>query len=176
MTPRTIAALGVLTAWVAALGFLLVSVPNVELMTLSAFLSGALVGTGGGAVVGFLAMAIFSGLNPYGIAPPPVYATQMLGLAAIGAAGGVVGTRVAPRGIVSVLVYGALGFSLTVFYDVLTNLATAVVIGATADPWPVVAAGLAFTVWHFVFNAIFFAVLAPPFLAWMRRRHARRLA
>jgi uncharacterized membrane protein len=88
MTPRTIALLGVLTAWVAALGFVLSPVPNVELMTLSTFLAGALLGVSGGALVGSLAMAIFSGLNPYGMAPPPVFVSQVIGLACVGAVGG----------------------------------------------------------------------------------------
>jgi uncharacterized membrane protein len=176
MTPRTIALLGVLTAWVAALGFVLSPVPNVELMTLSTFLAGALLGVSGGALVGSLAMAIFSGLNPYGMAPPPVFVSQVIGLACVGAVGGVVGLRSLPLTPVTVVAFAALGFVLTLFYDALTNFGTAVVMGAFRNPWPVLAGGLAFSIWHMVFNALFFAIGAPPILELIRRRRARLLS
>jgi hypothetical protein len=173
MSSRSVASLGVFTALVAALGFLLAGVPNVELMTLGAFVSGALLGAIRGAIVGAAAMGIYSSLNPYGIAPPPVFATQVAGLALVGAAGGALRERVTGRrtGTVAAVALGAvLGFGLTLLYDVLTNLGTAWSLGAYRDPRPILWGGLAFAVWHMVGNAVIFAACAPPLFAALRRR------
>ncbi len=56
----------IFVALAAALGFLLLSVPNVELVTFTVFASGVVLGRWRGALVGVLAMAIYSGANPYG--------------------------------------------------------------------------------------------------------------
>ena len=178
MSSRSVSSLGVFTALVAALGFALSGVPNVELMTLSTFVSGAFLGALRGAIVGGAAMSIYSAFNPYGMAPPPVFAMQVLGCAFVGLAGAALAGRIAGRPLSPVaraaLGAGA-GFVLTVIYDVLTNLGTAWSMGAYGDPWPVVAGGLLFAVWHVVWNTVIFAVGAPPLLAVLRRRRAQAL-
>lgn len=174
MSSRSVATLGMLTALVAALGFLLSGIPNIELMTLSTFVSGALLGAARGALVGAGAMAIFSGFNPYGMAPPPVYAMQIAGYAAIGAAGGLLGGRAGLlRGGTAgrIAAGGALGFLLAVGYGALTNLGTAW--SAGLDVWPTMVGGIAFGLWHAAWNAAVFAVAGPPLLAALRRRRER---
>jgi hypothetical protein len=86
----SIARTAVLVALSVALGFLLISVPNVELLTFSVFVSGAVLGRWRGALVGALAMAIYSGTNPYGsgLGFPPLYAAQILSAAFTGFTGG----------------------------------------------------------------------------------------
>jgi hypothetical protein len=178
MSPRFVAPVAVLAALVAALGFVvaLAGLPNVELVSLASFASGTLLGVARGAWVGAIGEAIYSGLNPYGAAPPPTYASQILGMATMGAAGGAVGGRLAGgpawRGAAFA---GALGFLLTLFYDGLTNLGTALSIGAGRDPWPVILGGWAFGAWHMASNTVFFAALAPPLSAALRRRQAATL-
>jgi hypothetical protein len=116
-------------------------------------------------------MGIYSGFNPYGLAPPPTFATQVIGAAGIGAVGGWVGGRErAGGGVVGVALGAALGILLTLAYDVLTNYGTAVSIGAAMDPWPVIAGGIAFSALHIVWNGVFFAVGLPALLAVLRRR------
>jgi hypothetical protein len=178
MSSRSVSSLAVFTALVAALGFVLSGVPNVELMTLGAFVSGAVLGALRGAIVGAAAMAIYSSLNPYGAAPPPVFATQVAGLALVGSAGGpfrdrVPARRLGPAG--GVALGATLGFGLTFVYDALTNLGTAWSLGAYRDPWPILWGGIVFAIWHMVGNAVFFAVCAPPLFAALRRRRARSL-
>ncbi len=178
MPARLIARIAIFVALVCALGFALAAVPNVELMTLGAFVAGAALGSRAGAVVGGTAMAIYSGLNPYGMAPPQVYAAQVVGFFLIGAAGGLVRRRgSAPGGgkgpvtaALSALAGGVAGATLTLAYDVLTNLGTAWAMGSLANPWPIVAGGVAFGAWHLAVNAVLFAVCAPPLLAALRRR------
>ncbi len=170
-TPREVARLAVFMALVAALGFLrqvLLPIPNVELMSLGTFVAGAALGAAGGALAGAGAMAIYSLLNPLGPAPPPVFATQVAGLAIFGAAGGLLARRVAHS-----LALGVIGAALTFVYDVLTNLGTAWVMGALADPWPVLAAGLAFGAGHIAWNGVAFAVAGPPLVGVVLRHRAR---
>ena len=179
MSSRTVAQLGIFVALVAALGFALAGVPNVELMTLSTFVAGALLGPAPGAIVGAGGAAIYSGFNPYGMAPPPVFAAQVLGFAGIGTAGGLFGGRLLPgaglRAVPAMVLGGVLGLLVTLFYDVITNLGTAWVMGAMHDPWPVLVAGITFGIWHLVWNVAFFAFGLPPLLAALRRRRARAL-
>jgi hypothetical protein len=166
MSSRSVATVGMLAALVAALGYLLSGVPNVELMTLGIFVSGTLVGAAGGAGIGACGMALYSGFNPYGMAPPPTYATQVLGAAGIGAAGGLLAGSVPGP-----LRTGAVGFLLTLGYDVLTNLGTAWSTGL--DVVPVMIGGITFGIWHMLSNAVLFAVAGPPLLTALRRRRAR---
>ena len=84
----------IFVALAVALGFLLISVPNIELLTFTVFAAGSVLGRWRGAVVGALAMALYSGLNPFGsgIALPPLYAAQIGAMALAGLAGGLWGS------------------------------------------------------------------------------------
>lgn len=178
MSTRSIAIVALLAALVAALGFLLAGIPNVELVSLASFASGAAAGARCGAAAGALGLALYSGLNPYGAAPPPTFVSQVLGGALLGLAGAWVAARAradagpkpAARRWDGPILLGAAGLILTLAYDGLTNYGTAVAIGAAADPWPVLAGGWAFGVWHTVWNVGFFATLGPPLLAALARR------
>ena len=176
MTSRSVATLGILTALVAALGYALAAVPNVELVGLASFVAGFVLGGGGGAFAGGAGMALYSALNPYGIAMPPVFVAQVTGMALFGLAGARLGPRLAASPPPLAVALGvATGAVLTLVYDILTNLGTVAVIGAWSDPWPVIAGGVAFGAGHLVSNAILFGVLLPPLLVSIRRRLAARL-
>ena len=176
MTSRSVAALAVFIALVAALGFAFAPVPNVELVGLASFVAGFVLGGLRGAVAAGGGMALYSGLNPYGLAMPPVYVAQIAGMAVFALAGARAGAAVASRspGPASLLA-GAMGLALTLLYDLLTNLGTVVVMGAWNDPVPVIVGGIVFGTWHLVSNTVLFAVLLPPLLRAVRRRHLERL-
>jgi hypothetical protein len=173
LSSRTVASLGLTIAVVAALGYALATVPNVELMGLATFVAGGVLGAAAGAVIGCGAMAIFSLVNPFGIAPPPVFVMQLLGLSLFGVAGGWLSGwlrasgpgRVRASGLA-----GAAGLVLTLAYDGLTNLGVAATVGALRDPWPVLVGGLVFGVWHVAWNTVFFAVGVPPLVIGLCRR------
>ncbi|MHC4925621.1 MAG: hypothetical protein ACYTG4_16345 [Planctomycetota bacterium] len=126
-----------------------------------------------GAVAGAAAMAIYSGLNPYGMAPPPTFIAQVAGAAGIGAAGGLLGRRLAGGPLRSAGLGAAIGFALALGYDLLTNLGTAFSAGLAVVPTLI--GGIAFGVWHIVWNSVVFAVAGPPLLAALRRRQSRVL-
>lgn len=115
------------TALSVALGFLLAAVPNVELMSLSVFLGGVFCGARIGSLVGVLSEAFFSLLNPLGPPLPPLLVAQLAGFALIGFAGGVLGPRLAPGRAGAIVVSALAGLVLTLVYDALTNVATAVI-------------------------------------------------
>jgi uncharacterized membrane protein len=177
MTSRSVATLGILTALVAALGFALAGVPNVELVSLSSFAAGAVLGAGRGALAGGTGMAVYSSLNPYGLALPPVFVAQVAGMALFGAAGGRLGERIAAAPAAAAVPLGAAaGLALTLVYDLLTNVGTVAVMGAWSDPAPVILGGIAWGVWHLVSNVALFAVVAPPLLRAIRRRQRGALS
>jgi len=175
------AATAIFVALAAALGFLLLSVPNVELVTLTVFASGVVLGRGRGALVGALAMAIYSGFNPYGsgLGIPTMFAAQLAASAFTGLMGGATarlwrgpplaaGRRGLPlaagrRGLP--LVAGGIGLALTAVYQ------AAVIVGlAVMSPefrtgaFAVLLSNAFFSSVHLVSNTIVFAVLAPTVL------------
>jgi hypothetical protein len=159
-----------------ALGFLLAAVPNVELMSLSVFLSGVFCGARIGGLVGVLSESFFSLLNPLGPALPPLFVAQLAGFALIGFAGGLLGPRLTRGRAGAVVVAAVAGFVLTLVYDTLTNVATALIAlgpGKLGEGLGgVFIAGALFMVIHTGVNTAVFAAAVMPVIrvahAWQR--------
>jgi len=175
-----------LVAVAVSFGYLLIAVPNIELITFTAFAAGFVLGRSRGALVGALAMGIYSGLNPYGsgLAVPPLYVAQVAATALAGFIGGAsrgpLGSSArnatgAGRTTVAHSAAGAaIGFVLTAVYQ------SAVVLGlASLSPefrtglFSAVAANAFFSVVHLVSNTVIFAVLTPLVLPRLAARAAR---
>ncbi|KPJ60797.1 MAG: hypothetical protein AMJ46_04835 [Latescibacteria bacterium DG_63] len=161
---KKIALAGLLSSLTVALGFLFLAIPNVELMTLTVFVSGGLLGGRGGALVGMVSMLIYSVANPMGAAIPLVTVSQVIGLGVVGTAGalGPYLRRTCKGPIARNTVFAVVGVLLTVQYDLLTNLALGISVGGVLA---VVAGGLLFAVVHFVSNALIFFFLADVLLS-----------
>jgi len=165
-----------MAALCVALGYALASIPNVELISAATFTCGARSGARRGALVGALAEAVFAGFNPQGVSPPPLYAAQILGFTLLGAAGGWLRPLVA-RGPwpLRIIAAGACGLSLTLVYDVLTNIAVWVTVRESATFAAVVLGGLSFPFpfAHALGNTIAFAIVVPSAVRaierWRRR-------
>jgi hypothetical protein len=147
-----------------------------ELISAAVFASGAIAGVRRGAVVGALAESIFAGFNPMGVSPPPLFATQVLSFAGLGALGGVARPFVA-RGPAPLRVAAAAlcGFLATAAYDAATGVAVwttvrdqaplaAIVLGSLTFPFPLA---------HALGNAIAFAVVVPAVARAVPRGWAR---
>jgi len=172
-----VALMAVFVALAAALGFLLISVPNVELVTFTIFAAGTVLGRSGGALTGALAFAIFSGLNPHGsgVGFPPLYVAQVAAAAVAGFAGGAAaalwrGKGQSRRPLALALVGGAFGLVLTVVYQ------GAVIVGlAVASPelrvglLAAIVSNAFFSTVHIVSNTVLFAILAPAVLPRLAR-------
>ena len=158
---RDLALCSTFVALAVALGFALVHIPNVELMTLIVFFSGYLQGPRRGGLIGFIAMSIFTTFNPMGVPFAPVALAQIAGMAIIGFAAGLT-KKWLGRGPVWIKL-GVLGLACTLFYDLTTNAAMAFSSGMLSRLFAVLIAGLTFSILHMVSNMLIFAV-AGPFL------------
>jgi hypothetical protein len=150
------------------------SIPNFEVLTLVVFCSGVLLGARDGMLVGALTMGAYTLLNPYGPAHPLVMAAQIAGVAAAGVGGALFrrlglhergpGVRAATLAIAALV--------LTAWFDLLTNLATGVVMGQIGAS---MIAGIPFALWHIGYNVVLFVALGTALVA-VFARYAERLA
>ncbi|MFH0881834.1 MAG: ECF transporter S component [bacterium] len=166
-TRRTVR-IALMTAAAVASGYLLIAIPNVELVTATVAMAGLMMGPLPGAIVGTLAMAIFGSLNIFGIPYPPVWLTQMLGEATTGVLFGLVRfsyDRANP--LRRAWIGGSLAAAATLFYDLITNLAfPAGLMVPLSSWWPYLIAGIPFAITHLVSNVLIFALVVP--VAWSR--------
>jgi hypothetical protein len=146
--------------------------PDFEVQTLGVFGAGVLLGARDGALVGALTMLVYSLLNPYGPAHPLVTAAQLLGQIPAGLAGGAfAGLQLCARPVsVRAASLAALAAVLTLWFDLLTNVATGLVLGQMRV---VLIQGIPFALWHTGSNVLLFALLGAPLVAVLGRYRAR---
>jgi len=165
---HTIILTALFTSLTVVLGYLLAAVPNVELMTLSVFLSGVFVGPRYGALTGILSITLYSFFNPYGISLPPLLAAQISGFIVIGALGGLLRKRLLGRRGMAVIISAVSGFLITLLYDILTTIATAyIVLGADGFTDGIIGffwTGCVFILIHVVVNALIFSQAVVPIM------------
>ena len=157
-------------ALAAALGFALVEIPNVELVTFTVFMAGVLLGVRSGMLVGLIGEGLFSGLNPLGsgLAIPPLFLAQILSFALIGFVGGLVG-RWVPK--LPFWLIGVIGVILTLLYEIAETLATLMVFGVGEQGlFAYLLLGIPWTVTHLVVNFMLFALLTRPVLKLLGNR------
>ncbi|HKJ66660.1 MAG TPA: ECF transporter S component [bacterium] len=169
MSTRRIAYSGLFIALAVALGFALIALPNLEMITATVFISGWLLGPGMGALVGALTEMIYSGMNPVGsgFLFPPLLLAQVISIGLVGMVGGL-----ARRGEVfflatggGYLAMGVLGALLTVIFDLLTTISFPLTAGFSGvQMWSTVLAGLGLSGVHVVSNSLIFAILVPQIL------------
>jgi uncharacterized membrane protein len=176
---RKLSLMGVLVALAIVLKLPILSVPNVEFLTFVIFSSGFLLGTIEGLLVGVISMSLYTTvITPYGLPPLPIALAQVFSMAFIGSAGGICralhARGLAPKfpsvrsdkkpsslGFFGFLTMGLFGLGLTLIYDLLTNLATAYLVGQF---WPVMIAAIPFALIHILSNVAIFVILAPVLL------------
>lgn len=162
---RTILA-ALFTSLTVVLGYLLAAVPNVELMTLSVFLCGVFTGPRYGAATGILSITLYSFFNPFGISLPPLLAAQITGFLVIGIAGGLLRKIILVGGGVAVVVSAVSGFLITLFYDILTTIASAYVsLGSDGLLDGIIgffSAGSVFILIHVIINSLIFSQAVVP--------------
>lgn len=145
-----------LAALAVAVGFALVALPNVELVTFVVFLAGVLLGPVAGARVGALAALVYGILNPYGLPSPIILAALLLSRMGIGVLGGLFRGWILHHrgGRDGAFLLG--GFLSTLLFQGLTTLA----IAATLNSWgPVFIGGLPFAFVNLAVNLVVFPLL-----------------
>jgi hypothetical protein len=162
---RDLVLMAILTALAVALGMLLAHVPNIELISFTVFVSGAVLGRWRGACLGMIVMGIYSGANPIGsgLGIPPMFVAQVLAMGFAGFVGGCLRGVWRTGGRLREVIFAAVtGFVLTGIYQVgvIAGLAVASLDVGTGFRAALVANAFFSTV-HMVSNTIVFAVLVP---------------
>ena len=155
------------------MGFSLMLVPNIELITVIVFMSGLMLGWRWGALVGGTAIFIYSGLNPMGsgLSFPPLFFMQILGMVITGFTGGLFRGFFLEKetNIFSLIALGLLGFICTFIYDFLTLISYPLSAGLGVSG--IIAAllkGIGFTLLHEISNAIVFVVTIPKVIKYLK--------
>lgn len=172
---RQTALAAMFVALLLAVGVTFVFIPNFELVTITAFLTGYLMGPRWGWWVAGLGEALFSAMNPIGsgLAFPVLFAFQILSMMLVAGAGSLfhpyqVGEK--PRTTTRIW-FGLLGGGLTLMYDFLTALSFPLTAGVGG--WSLLTAavlGLGFFVIHIVVNGFLFATVLPHLMYLGRRQ------
>ena len=155
------------------MGFSLMLVPNIELITVIVFMSGLMLGWRWGALVGGTAIFIYSGLNPMGsgLSFPPLFFMQILGMAITGFIGGLFRSFFLEKesNIFSLIILGLLGFICTFIYDFLTLISYPLSAGlGLSGMIAALVKGIGFTLLHEISNAIVFVVTIPKVIKYLK--------
>lgn len=168
-----LALIGIFSALSIILGYMLIELTNIELVTLMIFLSGFIMGRRDGMIVGFLSSSIFCFFNPYG-SYLPLYAFQLVHYTITGLLGALSKQFLRARKVLrekeefytvsKMIFFGSLGFMITTSFqvfaalvDVLTNYATI----KAFIPYFFNPVAFPFTVIHLVGNTLGFIFILP---------------
>ena len=163
---RHIAFSGIFIALILGVGYALAFVPNVELVTTMIFLAGVLMRLKRGLLVGILGEFLFSALNPIGsgLLFPPMLIAQIAAMTVVCLTGALLRNYILnwKTSLSNIILIGAIGFLLTLFYDILVSAAYPLSAGfKLRETVATIIAGLAFSVIHLISNTIIFIVLVP---------------
>ncbi|MGB9671593.1 MAG: hypothetical protein ACPL1Z_00025 [Candidatus Bathyarchaeales archaeon] len=161
---RRICLIAIMVALCIGSNYALVSVPNFKAMDFFVFLGGFVFGPLVGASIGILVWLIYGVLNPYGFVFQ-VWLATMFSEAIYGFVGGFMGRQTAlinfySSGFRLSFLFGAMGFFLTLVYDLVTNIAY-----AWAFNIPIAIAlitGVPFALVHEISNAVLFGACSVP--------------
>jgi hypothetical protein len=135
---------------------------NIEFTSLTIFLSGLVLGSRIGTLVGLITESVFSSLNPLGTAPLPIFLAQIGCMMLIGATGGIYSRLTDQSGgkIYSSLKMAAMGLYLTLVFDLVTNLGFAISFYGGNYAYALIV-GSVFMVIHVVSNTVIFGTVGP---------------
>ena len=158
---RRIAAAGLFAALALAITYPLAGIPNIKFFELCLFIAGAFLSYWGGITVPLVAGTIYILFNPNG--PQTVLLVglaQISGFILFGLSGSFFGKSILANKnrVVGMTFSAAIGVVLTFIYDVLTNAAFGLTIGAV---WPTIISGIGFSVVHIAFNGLVFGLAEP---------------
>jgi len=154
-----------LTALAVGIGYLFLSIPNVEMITAAVFIAGYIMGPAFGLLIGVLTEFLFSLFNPYGAPALPLLLAQIIAFGFTGLVGGWFQKLWARKknGIRISLYAAGCGLLVTLVYDVLTTLSLVFVL-ADLDYRGMAAlftGGMIFYLTHAAVNTLIFAVIVP---------------
>jgi len=166
-----IALISTFTALGIVLGYLLAYLPNIELFTLTIFLSGFTLGRRDGMIVGFLSSLIFCFFNPLG-ADLPLLAFQLTHYSLTGLLGALTNDFLNKRSFFSfdedlynfpvMVIFGILGVIITTSFQVFASLVHFFTrYGSIEGLLPYFIIGIPFTITHIIGNTLGFIFILP---------------
>ncbi|MEJ2250670.1 MAG: hypothetical protein P8Y70_09525 [Candidatus Lokiarchaeota archaeon] len=167
-----LALISAFTALSIVLGYMLATIPNIEVFTLMIFLSGFIMGKRDGLIIGFMSSFIFTFFNPLGTSPLPLLTFQLFFYSLTGFLGGQVKNVISKYNFFQpekdlyilpvILIFGIIGGILTTFYDFLSTLVIAITNFGNMDVFiPYLITGAPFTIIHLIGNVIGFTFILP---------------
>jgi len=161
-------------AMAIAMGYSLMMVPNIELITVIIFLSGVTLNLWWGALVGLVAMGIYSGLNPLGsgLSFPPLFFAQIIAMSLCGIIGGLLKPIFFTKdyNIYHLFLLALTGFVVTAIYDVFTLVSYPLVSGlGLSGVLASLVKGLGFTLLHEISNAFIFLITVPRVVRYLAK-------
>jgi len=160
------------SALAIVLGYLLAFIPNIEIFTLTIFLSGFILGKRDGMIIGFLSSLIFCFFNPLGPSPLPLLAFQIIHYSITGLLGALLSDLLQRKRTfkvdddlykVSVMaIFAAIGALITLSFQIFSSLIYVLsYFGTISEFVPYFLTGALFTVVHIIGNTLGFIFILP---------------
>jgi len=154
------------------LGYMLAYIPNIELFTLTIFLSGFILGKRDGIIVGFFSSLIFCFFNPIGASPLPLLTFQLFHYSLTGFLGALTRDYLKRKTffkpdedmfVLPVMVlFGLMGALITINFQIFASMVDVLSFFGTIDEFiPYFLTGIVFTVTHIIGNTLGFIFLLP---------------
>ena len=164
--------LSTFSALAIVLGYMLAYIPNIELFTLTIFLSGFILGKRDGIIVGFFSSLIFCFFNPIGASPLPLLTFQLFHYSLTGFLGALTRDYLKKKVffkpdedmyLVPVMVlFGLMGALITANFQVFSSLVDVLSFFGTIDEFlPYFLTGIVFTITHIIGNTLGFIFILP---------------
>lgn len=164
--------LSTFTALAIVLGYLLANFPNIELFTLTIFLSGFILGKRDGIIIGFLSSFVFCFFNPLGASPLPLLSFQLIHYSLTGLLGALISELIRKKTslrtedelyqISIMILFGIIGALITLSFQVFASLVDVLMYFGTINEFlPYFLTGSVFTVVHIIGNTLGFIFILP---------------
>lgn len=175
-----IALISTFTALAIVLGYLLAHIPNIELFTLTIFLSGFILGKRDGMMIGLLSSFIFCYFNPFGSSPLPLLAFQLFHYSITGFLGALTSDLLQRKksfkpsedlykfSIVALL--GIIGALITTNFQIFSSIIYVLsFLGSLDEFLPYFLTGSIFTAIHIIGNTLGFIFILPGLIQLIRK-------
>ncbi|NVM36290.1 MAG: ECF transporter S component [Candidatus Lokiarchaeota archaeon] len=168
------------SALAIVLGYLLAYIPNIELFTLTIFLSGFILGKRDGMIIGFLSSFIFCFFNPLGASPLPLLAFQLTHYSITGLIGALTSDLFQKKisfesnddlyKLSVMFIFGVIGALITSSFQILSSLVEVLSYFGTLDEYlPYFLTGLIFTAIHIIGNTLGFIFILPGLIQLIKK-------
>ena len=167
-----IAILSTFAALAVVFGYMLAFIPNIEIFTLTIFLSGFILGKKEGLIVGLLSSMIFTFFNPLGTSPLPLLLYQIAHYSLTGFLGGLLRHYFNKRDYFKpkddlyifpiLVILGLTGALITFSYDILSTFFGAMLFSQSYEYFlTTYLTGIIFTTIHLIGNVLGFIFILP---------------